>query len=198
MTVFETFFQEVDRAWRWPSAHKQRLRLLGSAALMLQTNYERGTKDSDVLQTVDLSSETRARLVAVAGRDSALYTRHRCYLDIVANGLPLLPQIPRWHALPTLTESLQHFDIEVLDVVDVVVTKLKRFNANDVSDIAAMIERNLVSHGALVGRFQNAIDFAMDARADDIPQYVCNLQRLERDEFGVAETVFDLPNWIAD
>jgi hypothetical protein len=45
--MFETFFQEVDQAWRWPSPAKCRLRILGSAALMLQTNYQRGTRDGD-------------------------------------------------------------------------------------------------------------------------------------------------------
>jgi hypothetical protein len=196
--MFEAFFQEVDRAWRWPSPGKRRLRILGSAALMLQTNYQRGTKDGDVLQTVDLTDDVRSQLLLVAGRDSPLYARRRCYLDIVPNGLPLLPQVPRWHPLPGLSASLEHFEIEVLDVVDVVVSKLKRFSANDIGDVAAMIERDLVPHAELVARFQNAIDFATDARADDIPQYVRNIHRIERDEFGVSETLFDIPSWIED
>ena len=61
-----------------------------------------------------------------------------------------------------------------------------------------MIDRDLVPHADLVARFQDAIDFAMDARGSDIPQYVRNLNRLERDAYLVAETVFELPNWIDD
>lgn len=38
----------------------------------------------------------------------------------------------------------------------------------------------------------------MDARGSDIPQYVRNLHRLERDEFLLTETAFELPNWIDD
>jgi hypothetical protein len=42
--------------------------------------------------------------------------------------------------------ELAHFRIEVLDVVDVVVSKLKRFHANDLRDIEAMVDRDLVPH----------------------------------------------------
>ena len=41
------------------SSAKVRLRVIGSSALMLQTDYARGTKDSDVLETADLT-ETAA------------------------------------------------------------------------------------------------------------------------------------------
>ena len=50
MQAVEAFLKDIDAAW--PSAHaKIRLRIIGSTALMLQTSYERGTKDSDVLET---------------------------------------------------------------------------------------------------------------------------------------------------
>ena len=66
MSVLESFFQEVDAAWRWPAPQKRRLRIIGSAALMLQTSYVRGTKDSDVLRTLDLTDETTGRQQAQA------------------------------------------------------------------------------------------------------------------------------------
>ena len=78
-----------------------------------------------------------------------------------------------------------------------VVSKLKRFHANDRGDISAMIERGFVRHAALVRRFSSAVDaYAMDARARDLPVYVKRLNELERDEFFVAETTIDLPEWI--
>ena len=61
---------------------------------MLQTDYERGTKDSDVFDTVDLAAETKAQLLRVAGRDSELAKRRLMYVDIVANGIPFLPHAP--------------------------------------------------------------------------------------------------------
>jgi hypothetical protein len=57
--------------------------------------------------------------------------------------IPFLPQVPLWHSMPKLSASLRHFEVEVLDVVDVIVSKLKRFNANDVSDIEAMVDRDI-------------------------------------------------------
>jgi hypothetical protein len=81
--------------------------------------------------------------------------------------------------------------------VDVVVSKLKRFHANDRADIAAMVDRELVPHDLLVDRFRSAVDaFSFDARAPDLPRYVANLHLVERDYFGVDETEIELPPYI--
>lgn len=78
-------------------------------------------------------------------------------------------------------------------------SKLKRFNANDRDDIRAMVERGLVPHGALVARFEDAIDAnVMDARAEDFPRYVRNLNAVERDDFFLPPTTIELPSWIDD
>jgi hypothetical protein len=53
------------------------------------------------------------------------------YLDVVPNGLPFLPPSPNWHELSELNESLSSVQIAVLDLVDVCVSMMKRFNAND-------------------------------------------------------------------
>lgn len=85
-----------------------------------------------------------------------------------------------------------NFDLFVLDVTDVIVSKLKRFNSNDIDDAAAMIRNGAIAHQRLVERFQSAFDeFAGDARAADLPRYIENLNRLERDLMGVAETEID-------
>ena len=195
MTAFEHFFREIDSSWKWPAADKIVLRVLGSAALMLQSDYERGTKDGDVLETAQLTEEIQVRLVRLAGRDSALHTRHRIYIVMAA--IPFLPQVPQWNSMPKLGASLRHFEVEVLDVVDVIVSKLKRFNANDVSDIEAIVDRDLVPHDALIDRFRLAVDwFSMDARAAEIPQYVKNLHRVERDIYAIDETEVELPSWV--
>jgi hypothetical protein len=96
-----------------------------------------------------------------------------------------------------LVEDFARFEVLVLDVVDVVVSKLKRFHADDRSDIEAMIERDRVPHDELIARFRAAVDwFQMDARAQDLPKYVRNLHQVERDMLGVAETEIELPNWV--
>jgi hypothetical protein len=193
---FEDFFRAIDRRWGGEGPRIQ-LRIIGSAALLLQTDYRRGTKDSDVLETLDLNDETKTRLLAVAGKNSDVHVRQRLYLEIVPSGLPFLAQVPRWHPLSELNQSLRCFDLVVLDVVDVVVSKLKRFSPNDASDIAAMVDRGLVIHGDLIRQFRSAVDaYSMDARAPDLPKYVTRLHQVERDLLSVDETEIELPGWI--
>jgi hypothetical protein len=193
MSLIHDFFTEIDE--QWPGA-KTRLSLIGCGALMLQVDYERGTKDGDVFETLDLSAEAKTTLVALAGPGSKLHARRKLYIDIVKNGVPFLAHAPKWNRV-RFREPLRHLEIVALDVVDVVVSKLKRFNANDQADIDAMIERELVSHERLLDRFRAAVDeFAGDARAEDLPKYVANLHRVERDMLGVDETEIELPSWI--
>lgn len=92
---------------------------------------------------------------------------------------------------------MKHFEIEALDVVDVIVTKLKRFNANDVSDVSAMVAGGWLKHPEMIERFRRAVDgFSMDARAEDLPHYVKNLHAVERDYFRVPPSQIELPDWI--
>jgi len=171
----------------------------GSSPLMLQAEYERGTKDSDVLETDDLDERTRVRLIQLAGPGTDLHRRHRLYVELVSSALPFLPRVPLWHEISQLNEGLQHFRLVVLDVVDVVVSKLMRLHANDIADIEAMVERERVPHARLLERFLSAVKcFSMDARAEDLPRYVRNLHRVERDVFNVTETPIELPAWVHD
>jgi hypothetical protein len=194
------FLKDVDRGWRGGPEGKIRLNIIGSVALLLQSNYERGTKDSDVLQTAQLSDDTKRRLIELAGEKTLIHQRHHLYLDVVANGIPFLPHGPLYHAMLDLNASLAHFEIHVLDVVDVVVSKLKPFRGSDRDDIRAMIARGLVPHDRLVARFRDAVDdYFADARAEEgLPRYVGNLHVVERDDFDVDETEIELPSWIVD
>ncbi len=197
MPDIDSFFQAIDRGWQGPREGRIRLRVLGSVALMLQSDYERGTNDGDILETAGVTGPIKELLLALAGKGTRLAERHGMYLDIVANGLPFLPLGPRWHARSELNETLTTFEVDVLDVVDVVVTKMKRFHAADRSDVQAMVDRELVPHDRLVARFRDAVDgFRGDARAEDLPRYVRNLHQVERDMFGVPATEIELPDWI--
>lgn len=199
MQLLEDFFTEIDRSWRRPPAQSEKLQLslIGSGALMLQASYERGTKDSDVFETHGLTADIQQQLKALAGPGSEIHQRRRLYLDIVRNGIPFLPHVPIWHQVPTISDALEHFELRVLDVIDVVVSKLKRFSPNDRADIDAMIERELVPHERLIERFREAVDECKhDARADDLPKYVANLHTVERDMLLVDETEIELPSWI--
>lgn len=193
MPAFDAFFCDLDAAW---GSRSLRLQLIGAAALMLQTDYQRGTKDADVLETSSLATADKERLLQLAGPKTDLSARHRTYIDVVGNGIPFLPHGPRFVASDVLNGKLRALRVELLDVIDVVVSKFKRFHANDQSDIAAMIERGLVPHHRLVERFRSAVDaFSMDARATELPTYVARLHRVERDTFGVPSSIIELPDW---
>ncbi len=191
--MFEAFFSDLDAAWAAP---RLELRLIGSAALMLQTDYRRGTKDSDVLETSALQEADKQRLLKLGGQTSPLFAQHRLYIDIVGNGIPFLPHGPRFVPCDVLNSRMKVLHIEVLDVVDIVVSKFKRFHAHDQSDVEAMISRDLVPHHRLVERFRSAADlFSMDARASDLEKYVARLHRVERDLFGAEASVIEIPDW---
>ncbi len=114
------------------------------------------------------------------------------YLEFVASGLPLLPQVPTWIEPTDLNNELTHLRIQVLGVVDVVVSKLKRLHGDDLRDVEAMIGDGLVPHSLLIERFRAAVDyFLMDARAEDLPKCIEHLHRVERDLFVVDETAID-------
>lgn len=195
--MHEDFFAEIDAAWRWPQPAKLRLSVIGSAALMMQFDYRRPTNDGDVLETLDLTQTIREQLLTLAGKGTELHRRRGMYLDVVANGIPFLAHTPRWRPLAEPSQRLSHFELVALDVVDVVVSKLKRFHGNDRRDVSSMIERGLIAHDVLVARFRSAVDiFAYDARADDLPAIVRNFHTVERDFLLVPETEIALPSWI--
>jgi hypothetical protein len=185
----------VDASWPATDA-KIRLRIIGASALSLATGYDRGTKDSDVLETADLDGETKTRLIELAGPGTVLANRHSMYIEFVPDALPLLPQTPTWVDLTELNGELTHFRVEYLDVLDVVVSKLKRLHGNDLRDIEAMIGLGLVPHAALVERFKAVVDFLQDSRSGDLPKCVEHLHQVERDLFYVDESEIELPHWI--
>ena len=140
MQQIEHFLLDIDGRWSLPLAAPVTLRVLGSTALLLQTDYARGTKDSDVLETPEITTEVSAALLALGGKGTDLHVRHRMYLEILASAFPFLPATPVWKFV-RLKPPLIHFRIEALDVTDVCVAKLARFHRTDCDDIAAMVER---------------------------------------------------------
>lgn len=197
MELLSDLLRAVDARWDRPALDRIRLRVIGSCALMLQTRYARGTKDSDVLEAADLPPEAKARLLELAGKGTTLHGRHGIYLEFVSSSLAFLPQDALYHSHVELNAALEHFEIAVLDVVDVVVAKLARFHGDDRSDIDAMIDAGLVPHDRLVARFRAAVDFFSGAEGEqDFPRYLSNLHVVERDLLGVAETEVEFSEWV--
>lgn len=156
----------------------------------------RGTKGSDVLETNPLTGDVRARLLALAGRGTAMSRRHVLYLDIVSRGLPFLPQVPVTPSTNS-TGDWSGSTSRSSTWWTLVVSALKRLHANDVSDVRAMVDAGRVDHARRVERFRLAVDvFICDARADDLPRYVGNLHRVEREHLGVPGSDIELPDWV--
>ncbi len=195
MQRVKELFEDIDRSWRWPASEPLELPLIGSAALMVLAGYERGTKDTDVLETLDVGA-AKERLLELAGKGTEIATRRLMYIDIVSNGLPFLPHGPLFHLCDEINAGLQHLRLKALDVVDVVVSKLKRFSANDRNDIRAMVVADRVPHARLVDRFRSAVDeFECAARFEELPKCLASLHQVERDYLGVTPSDIELPEW---
>ena len=165
----------------------------------MQTNYNRGTKDADILETEEISPEIENILLKIAGPKTLLYKKYRVYLQFIKKAFPFLPIKANYNDIKYLNDNLEYFRVRALDVVDVVVSKLKTFRPQDVDDIRAMIERGLVPTDKLIQRFEAAVDrWIMDSRAEDLPKYIQNLHTVQRDLLLVEETIIDLPIWIKE
>jgi hypothetical protein len=90
VATVDEFFRELDARWGEARPAKIHLRIIGSSALMLQTNYERRTKDSDVLETNDLTANVKKRMLDLGGLGTGSRSR---ILIVRAEGLPSCPVI---------------------------------------------------------------------------------------------------------
>ena len=199
MSQVDDFFRDLDRSWPLPAGAPIPLRLLGSTALILQTSFQRGTKDGDILETDEITAEIESALLAVAGKDTEIHRRNRIYLEFLGAAFPFLPFDPLWHPVVTSGPNYLHFRLEVLDVIDVVIAKLARFHKTDRDDIAAMAERDLIEPQRFAERFQSAVQrWWHDSRADDLPRIVRNFHQVQSDELFVWPSRVELPPWVED
>ncbi len=198
MTPVETFLVAIDRLWARPTGEKLRLRIIGSMALMLQAEYLRGTKDGDILESADLDPGTRGELLALAGKGTPLAEMHGMFLDIVPRGILLLPPAPRFHPVPELNARLDRFEIEALDIVDVLISKLKPYRSTDAADIEAMARLGLIDPDRFRERFLAALDRFVDGAsgAEKFHTIVARFHQVQREQLLVEETWIEPPGWV--
>lgn len=193
--MIREFFRQLDEAWKPLGREPITLPVIGSTALFLQCEYERGTKDSDILELEEIPEGKD--LLGLAGEGSAFAAKHRMYLQIVTRGFPFLPPQALFHPMDSLNASLKNFQVEALDIVDVVVSKLKPFRVQDQDDIRAVVDLGLVDPNKLLERFILAKErWLMDSRGRDLPGYIENLNVIQRDYLLVPETSINLPDYI--
>lgn len=198
MTRFERFLDDLDERWTEALPARLTFRVIGSTALFLQTAYERGTKDGDVLRAErdGFDDAVCDELERLAGKESEMLERHGVYLDLVRSSLPYLPSDPVWHGYPG---GWGHIDLLVLDVADVCVSRLKRWMGSDREDVSQMISRGALEHDRFVARFLSMVEqHGFDARAEELlPVMVNRLHEVESDLFTLDElTPVELPSWI--
>jgi hypothetical protein len=198
MTPPEALLLDLDKLWQSQGEPRIRIRILGSMSLMLQTDYERGTKDGDILYAHPVDGQVKDRLLSLGGQGTVLATRHRVYIDVVTSGILMLPAQPKYIPIPDLTARLTNFEVEALSIPDVVISKLKPFRPTDIADINAMILRGHITHDQFLSLFQSAVDRFADGATGTakLPQIVQNFNQIERDSFGVEETEIELPPWV--
>lgn len=189
------FLRAVDRAWlALEGEPRVRLDIVGGSALLLRTNYARVTEDVDVLEAW-LDPSLGERVNEIAGISSPLRDRHGLYVQRIAPGLPFLPRVPRWHVVE-LGLGLRHLDIRALDLVDVAISKLKRFDSRDESDIDWLVANEYVSLQDFRARFHLAYDDAAESSKEDLLERVVrHFNRVERDYFAASETPVEPPDW---
>jgi uncharacterized nucleotidyltransferase DUF6036 len=195
--MIEPFLLDLDKDWRALGDEPIVLSVIGSTALFLQTDYERGTKDTDFLEIEEISKENSGALLKLGGEDSPLHKKHRLFIQIIKRPIPFLPPHPTFIDLNSL--RLNNFRIRVLDVVDVVVSKLKPFRTKDLDDIREMVKRQLIDPDKLVDRFILTKErWLLDGRAGELKTYVENLHEVQREFLRVPETPIDLPDWLEE
>ena len=70
--MIKPFLLDLDKEWKVLEKEPILLSIIGSTALFLQTDYERGTKDTDFLEVEEISEEVSKALLELGGKDSRL------------------------------------------------------------------------------------------------------------------------------
>lgn len=195
MTPVDLLFNGIDDALAGGDLERFSLQLVGSTALFAQTSWVRGTRDGDAVRTWAFDASLAERLLTLAGPGRPIARHAGVYLELVGQGVLFLPGEPRWRKW----SSLRSFDVDVLHPVDVAVAKLTRLNPNDLDDIEALVERNVLTHRQLVDRFRAAAEAsAARGMAHKLPFAIGNLHRIERDIFLEAPSFVEVEGWAND
>lgn len=195
--MIREYFIELDKAWKNQTDKPIPLKIIGGMALILQYDYNRVTKDADVIEAAEITEQIKKNILKIAGNGSKLHKNHRVYIEFLNEAFPFLPSHPIYHKITAINEALTNFYVEALDVADVVISKLVRFKGSDVDDISAMIEMGVVDKTNLDIRFKIAVNkWTYEARSEKLPKIIENYHTVERDMFLTAESKIELPEWI--
>jgi hypothetical protein len=129
------------------------LYLGGGAAILLAYEGQLGTDDIDFIGE---KAGLLKRLSEEAGKGSELHRATNYYVDVVPPGL--FPQEWGWRARAKSVEvsGLKHIDLRILELHDLILSKLRRFSGKDQEDIRSLCDREEFEIQTLRSRYAEA------------------------------------------
>ena len=145
----QVFLQELDKH----VSNKADFLVGGAGALLLAYDPAVATQDIDFIGE---KTEVLRKLSDVAGKDSEIHRLTDYYVDIVPPGW--FPNAPGWHerAVPVDVPGLRHINLRVLELHDLILSKLKRFGSGDRQDIRSLCDRDELDIRTLRERYEQA------------------------------------------
>ncbi len=138
---WRSFLRDIDKTLARPVE----LRCIGGFAIAMLYGLPRPTVDVDYLSVVPL--DETAHLEALAGKGSALHTKHGVYLQHV--GIVTVPDSYEDRLIPIFPSAYRSLRLFGLDAYDLALSKLERNSARDREDVkflarAAPLERTIL------------------------------------------------------
>jgi hypothetical protein len=124
----------------------------------------------------------------LAGEGSDIHRETDYYLDIVAPGL--FPQEWGWRGRAVSVDSLelQHIELKVLELHDLILSKLKRFAGKDQDDIKGLCDLEDFNIDTLRSRYRSARQFYDFDQQEKLDR---NFQFVEREFLAIEPTQFE-------
>lgn len=132
------------------------LYLGGAGAILLAYGGQVATEDLDFIGE---ESGLLLELSQLAGKDSDVHRLTNYYLDILPPGR--FPSAMGWkeRTIPVKVAGLRHIELRVLEVHDLIVSKLKRFGSQDQENIRTLCDHPEFDASFLLERYREARKF---------------------------------------
>jgi hypothetical protein len=143
---WDAFLAEIDDRLQRPIE----LHCLGGFVLLVRFGLPRPTYDVDFIAGVP--KDTALELVDLAGKGTALASKHRLYVDLVTVGE--FPEDYEEHLIDLATPSLHRLRLRTLAPHDLILAKLTRNSPKDHYDVRFLAEKGQLDATVLEARYR--------------------------------------------